>query len=111
MSLHEELLTGERRAQTQPCQEISDISCRQLNRSQRECLLRSRRYCLDTLEWGGVVFAAPENFLAAWELSSGDPSRMECFSLERIAFQGLPAIFLRTLLLLSYVLQCCYFLC
>lgn len=111
MSLQEELLTGERMTQTQPCQEISGINWRHLNRSEIECLLRSRPYCLDTLEWGGMGFATHENFLATWELSSGDPSRMECFSLEGIAFQGLPARFLGTLLLLSYALQCCYFLC
>lgn len=89
MSLHEELLAGERMAQTQPCQEISGISCRHLNRSERECLLRSRPYCLDTLEWGGVGLATHENFLATWELSSRDPSRTECFSLEGIVFQRL----------------------
>lgn len=63
MSLQEELLAGERMAQTQPCQEISGISWRQLSRSEIECLLRSRPYCLDTLEWRGVRFTTYENFL------------------------------------------------
>lgn len=34
MSLQEELLAGERMTQTQPCQEISGISWRQLSRSE-----------------------------------------------------------------------------
>lgn len=63
MSLQEELLAGERMTQTQPCQEISGISWRQLSRSEIECLLRSRPYCLDTLVWGGVRFTTYENFL------------------------------------------------
>lgn len=63
MSLQEELLAGERMTQTQPCQEISGISWRQLSRSEIECLLRSRPYCLDTLEWGVGRFTTYENFL------------------------------------------------
>lgn len=78
----------------------SGMSFRQINRSERDSLLRSKPYCLYTCEWGwgGVdKFWKFQDLRATWELSLGYPSRKNCFRSDGIAFQQFPARSIRTL--------------